>query len=253
MAPSKAAEPEKQRSTDPRLNSKTLPRSNTSRSTAQKPEMMRTPSVQTRYMQMLLHIDEIPRMHNILAAFFTWVLLAGFITFPGTFTSAQNALNKKHPNGEAEEVAHHVLNKVVNVGLIWVAGVCCVVGGGGMLWLWFRWRSNYIFLINRIFLPGLMNSLAGFLSTIINVYTAQHGDWSISAKATGITTGACAGVTLLLFALYNFWVLKRVKRKHAREMDVENGQTNGGHEHETVGDKLKHAAHAKPLEPGSVI
>ena len=34
-------------------------------------QMNRQNSVQTRYMAMLLHLDEIPRLHNILASFFT--------------------------------------------------------------------------------------------------------------------------------------------------------------------------------------
>lgn len=34
-------------------------------------QINRQNSVQTRYMTMLLHLDEIPRLHNILAAFFT--------------------------------------------------------------------------------------------------------------------------------------------------------------------------------------
>jgi hypothetical protein len=36
-------------------------------------------SVQTRYMTMLLGLDTIPRLHNILVSFFTWILLAGFV------------------------------------------------------------------------------------------------------------------------------------------------------------------------------
>ena len=259
VSPPTPSKPEKQRSPKPiakmipqRTNSTPkqatkVQRSSTQRSTGKKPELTRTPSVQTRYMQMLLHIDEIPRLHNILAAFFTWILLAGFITFPGTFTSVQQAIDRK-TNDRTSQVAYKVLNTVGNVGLLWVAGVCCVIGGGGMVWLWFRWRANYVFLINRIFLPGVMNSLAGFLSTIVNVYTARQGDWSITAKVTGITTGACFGVTLFLFAFYNFWVLKKLKARHARELDSEQG-----HGHETVGEKISHAAHAKPLEPNSVI
>jgi hypothetical protein len=36
-------------------------------------------SVQTRYITMLLGLDTIPRLHNILSSFFTWILLAGFV------------------------------------------------------------------------------------------------------------------------------------------------------------------------------
>lgn len=44
----------------------------------------------TRYMNMLLALDTIPRLDNMLSSFFTWILLAGFVLFPGTFTSIQN-------------------------------------------------------------------------------------------------------------------------------------------------------------------
>jgi hypothetical protein len=37
-------------------------------------------------MNMLLSLDTIPRLHNILASFFGWIILAGFTIFPGTFT-----------------------------------------------------------------------------------------------------------------------------------------------------------------------
>lgn len=50
-----------------------------------------TPSqMDTQYVNMLLALDDIPKLHNIFAAFFNWILLAGFILFPGTFTSLKN-------------------------------------------------------------------------------------------------------------------------------------------------------------------
>ena len=102
-------------------------------------------SVQTRYMDMLLAMDTIPRFHNILASFFTWVLLAGFVIFPGTFTS----LSKLDPDDPS---AHRILEGVKNIPLLAVAGSCCGVGALGMCWLWWRWRDNYVWLLNRIFL-----------------------------------------------------------------------------------------------------
>jgi len=39
----------------------------------------------SQYVNMLLALDDIPTAHNIAAAFFNWILLAGFILFPGTF------------------------------------------------------------------------------------------------------------------------------------------------------------------------
>ena len=43
----------------------------------------------TQYANMLFALDDIPVLYNILASFFNWILLAGFILFPGTLTSTQ--------------------------------------------------------------------------------------------------------------------------------------------------------------------
>lgn len=66
----------------------------------QRPPMSTSASqMDTQYVNMLLALDGIPPLHNILAGFFTWILLAGFVLFPGTFTSLQEA------NGEGLGVA----------------------------------------------------------------------------------------------------------------------------------------------------
>jgi len=109
------------------------------------------PSVQTRYMKMLLHLDEIPRLHTMLAGLFTWVLLAGYIVFPGTFTSLRNSKAVKDATS-AGTSASMLVNTVQNVPLLWLAAICCIVGVLGMVWLWWRWQENYIWLSSRIFL-----------------------------------------------------------------------------------------------------
>jgi len=66
----------------------------------------------TQYVNMLLALDDIPALHNIAAQFFTWILLAGFILFPGTFTSLQNG-NTTIP----ETVRQELLKVVTNLPL----------------------------------------------------------------------------------------------------------------------------------------
>lgn len=118
-----------------------------------RPYLARVPSVQTRYMEMLLHLDEIPRLHNILAALFTWILLAGFLIVPGTFTSFKNSSAFKNASeNESNDVARAILRSINNIGLLWVSGAFCGAGTLGCLWLWFRWRTNYVWLLNRVFL-----------------------------------------------------------------------------------------------------
>ncbi|KAN0108565.1 hypothetical protein V8E51_008307 [Hyaloscypha variabilis] len=198
-------------------------------------------SVQTRYMEMLLALDTIPRLHNILASFFTWILLAGFVIFPGTFTSlsTSNRLNDNHTAAE-------ILHEIKHVQLLVIAGVCCGIGAGGMIWLWWRWRTNFVWLLNKIFMPGCLNSLAGLISTLTNVYSQQGGSWSITARVTAIVSGTVMIITGCLFAIYNFWVLARVKKMHGREMER-------GYGNENLKEKIGRKVHEPALEPGSVV
>jgi len=194
-------------------------------------------------MEMLLSLDTIPRLHNILVSFFTWILLAGFLVFPGTFTSIASLGND--PNIHSQTAAN-ILRSVKHVQLLIVAGVCSGIGAGGMIWLWWRWRQNFVWLLNKIFLPGCLNSLAGLISTLINVYSQQGGTWSVTAKVTAIVTGACMVITGILFVIYNFIVLGRVKKSHAREMD-------SSHIGEGIVEKIERKANEPALEPGSVV
>jgi len=139
------------------------------------------------------------------------------------------------------------LNSLKNTPLLVIAGVCCGIGAGGCIWLWWRHRSNYVWLLNKIFLPGCLNSLAGLISALINVYTQQNGNWSITAEVTAIVTGACMVVTAVLFLVYNMWVLERVKKSHMREME------NGNSTDEGMVDKIERKAMEPALEPGSVV
>ena len=80
-------------------------------------------------------------------------MLAGFLVIPGTFTSVQNsAAFKDAAENESDKVAHAILDGIKNVGLVWVSGAFCLIGALGCLWLWFAWRKNYVWLLNRIFL-----------------------------------------------------------------------------------------------------
>ena len=77
-----------------------------------RPRLMHgTPSqMDTQYVNMLLALDDIPQLHNILAGFFNWILLAGFILFPGTFTSLKNL-------GGSGQVAQLLVHTVTTIPL----------------------------------------------------------------------------------------------------------------------------------------
>lgn len=89
------------------------PTTDTGMESHQRPQLPQSQSqMDTKYVNMLLALDSIPRLHNIFASFFTWILLAGFVLFPGTFTSLQDA-----QADVSNEVGKRVLKVVAHVPL----------------------------------------------------------------------------------------------------------------------------------------
>jgi hypothetical protein len=168
------------------------------------------------------------------------------VIFPGTFTSLQTLGD--NPDVASSHTATAILHSIKHIQLLVIAAVCSIIGAAGMVWLWWRWRANYVWLLNRIFLPGCLNSLAGLVSTLINVYGQQDRVWSITATVTGIVTGSIMVVCGVLFGLYNFWILKNVKKRHNREM----GDRDDGREEGLV-EKIGRKVNEPALEPGSVV
>jgi hypothetical protein len=101
----------------------------------------------TPYMRMSLQADEISSKHNILAALFSWLTLAGYVVIPGTFTSLRDSETLGESKG-----GKVVQNAVQNVSLPVLAGVLCGVGITGTCWLWLIYRYNYVWLLRHIFL-----------------------------------------------------------------------------------------------------
>ncbi|KAF1354325.1 hypothetical protein EJ07DRAFT_133157 [Lizonia empirigonia] len=132
----------------------------------------RRTTARTRYIDMLLGLDNVSPLHNILASLFVWILLAGYIVFPATFNSVQKSSLDEKADTDLEA---HALATARNIPLLYVAAVACGAGIYGCLWLWWKHRGNYVWVINRIFLPSLLNSVAGLVSTLVNVYSAQDG------------------------------------------------------------------------------
>jgi NADH:ubiquinone oxidoreductase subunit H len=66
-----------------------------------------------------------------------------------------------------------------------------------------------------------MNSLAGLISTLANIYGVQHGDFSTSSKSTLTVTTASTAVFLVFTAFYTFWLVRRVKARHDRQVGKE--------------------------------
>jgi hypothetical protein len=59
--------------------------------------------------------------------------------------------------------------------------------------------------------PTLIDAGMGMINTLINVYTAQGGTWSVTATVTVTVTASFTFVSGVLVLLYN-WLLGRVKK-----------------------------------------
>jgi len=73
--------------------------------------------------------------------------------------------------------------------------------------------------------PGLLNSVAGFITTIVNIYTARSGFWSVSAIITASVTGGCTIFMIGCFLIYDTWLLTTIKKEHklrVQQMEDEN-------------------------------
>ncbi|KAF4634582.1 hypothetical protein G7Y89_g3529 [Cudoniella acicularis] len=70
--------------------------------------------------------------------------------------------------------------------------------------------------------PGLLHSLTGLITTLINIYTAQGRHWSVTAKITIIVIGLCTGNMTVLYLVYNHWILEKMKTTRDRALAKRN-------------------------------
>ncbi|KAK1487650.1 hypothetical protein CABS01_17167 [Colletotrichum abscissum] len=162
----------------------------------------------SRYDQMLLENDkEIDWWWSLLAKIFSWLLLAGYIVFPSTFASLKRSQVLESMGKVGQTVSYWV-----NDCLIALASVLSGVASIGLAWLWFKWRANYVWVHQHIIIPTLVNSLIGFLSTILNIYTVHGGQWSATSIATTTVTGWWLVVSCVLCGVYQY-LLDGLRRK----------------------------------------
>lgn len=104
---------------------------------------------ETRYIQMVVQSDEVLWKINFLASASHWILLAGYLVVPGTFTS----LKKSEDFGktlEGNAAGDAVLNAIQNPPLLTTACFLFAIGLCIMMCLGWKFRHNYIWLMNRL-------------------------------------------------------------------------------------------------------
>jgi len=101
----------------------------------------------SQYVDLLLAHDKVPRLVHILVGFFTWIILAGFVIFPGTFNELQCSSQDTSCTDDSLDD-----DQSTTIALLTIAGTCTAIGAAGMLLLWRLYRKNYVWIVNRIFL-----------------------------------------------------------------------------------------------------
>lgn len=87
---------------------------------------------------------------NILAATFSWILLAGYLVFPTTFSSMRTSTTLRSSVAQSD-IGEFTYDLVLNIPLLAFAAICCLIGSAGHVILW-RQNPNFIWLQSRIFL-----------------------------------------------------------------------------------------------------
>jgi hypothetical protein len=79
---------------------------------------------------MLIQANQAQKRYDILAAFFAWITLAGYVVLPATFTSIRNTKDL-----EATAGGRHIQHAVQNIPILPLACVLCCIGLGGSCYL----------------------------------------------------------------------------------------------------------------------
>lgn len=65
------------------------------------------------------------------------------------------------------------------------------------------------------------------ITTLVNVFGVQDGQFSTTAKVTIIVVSSTAGVCGALLIFYQLWLLRRVKAEHDRQMGEQAAGKHG--------------------------
>lgn len=183
----------------------------------------------SRYEQMVLETEKhIPTYYFVLAGFFSWLLLAGFLVSPSTFASVRDmkALDETGYLGRSVKAA------IQNFPLFIIAAFGCFIASCGMTALWYIWRHNYVWVCRCLVMyvdailgvkdsdhflrPAVIQSFTGLISTFLNVYAVKGGYWSVGAYVSVGIIGGSFAFSTGLFVLYSCILVPKLDESSQR-------------------------------------
>lgn len=178
------------------------------------------------------------------------MVLLAFVLAPANFTSPSTAarLSTKDvatatavsptPLPSATTTLQH---EIPSVALLGASAAIFGLGVLGMAYLALCWRHNYIWLLNRIYLPLVLHSLAGLAASLVVVDIQHRMWWSVAAYVSVAIEGATLVFAGAMFVLIDRMLLGKLKREHDRQNSSKS-----------VVDLVK-AGKRPPFAPGSVV
>jgi hypothetical protein len=100
----------------------------------------------TQFMMMSVDANKIPAINNVLAGLSSWITCAGFVTLPNTFTSLRNSSSLE------ENVGGRIVQDAIRNLQLLPFNIFCLSGLIGTCFLWRSHKTNYIWLIDHLFM-----------------------------------------------------------------------------------------------------
>jgi hypothetical protein len=105
----------------------------------------------TLYTKMLKEEAQMDWRYNLCANAANWVLLAGYVIIPGTFTSLKKS-SEVQDALQTNGAGRVVLKTIQNPPLLVISFLFLIAGSAMLGWLWVKFSTCYPWLINKIFL-----------------------------------------------------------------------------------------------------
>lgn len=109
------------------------------------------PDSESCYTRMLKEEAQMDWRYNLYSSAANWVLLAGYLIIPGTFTSLKESHEVENAL-QTNSAGRAVLKKIQNPPLLVIACLFFVAGATTLGWLCVKFKYSYPWLINKIFM-----------------------------------------------------------------------------------------------------
>jgi len=178
----------------------------------------------TEYVKMLLASNKIPPWWGRAAHIFSWILLQGYVIFPGTFNAFN--LSKIDSGSQTGESPGSLIREeffyiVRHVPIFWIGWSAVIIGGLGMFYCLLRWRRNYVWGLREVISPGLYAASTGLVSTVSNIWGAPEPPGGYLNGARELTLFVTGGATVffsILWLLYKPILIGNAEKTHINEV-----------------------------------